>query len=597
MRHYTVIDILSEEHGGLTRAAFRRSTALRSLGETVEVLCFNLIPDFKTMAEHIRTTSEIGDVPLSNFFHDLIYNDSAITAEGAARAKLSAAPDPFYPIDGLTVEDERFSTPTQSYRLRNYVDESNTVTRVDFIDRDEKLFFVDERKANTKRPRRMTFIERRSGVPIYQGGNYAFREAWIDSMIGEDEVALGIDAASLATALRGYTRPNVQKNYFIHSLHTATGEDPITGAIRPDRVETFRSHRTLDNIISLTRSQARHIQERLDPACEVRVLPNVIPQATEAGLDRDPNLCVIVSRISEAQKRLTLWLQAFSKALETNPKLRAEVFGGPLAGESWDKLTRTIDELGLNEKVTFHGHTDDAASQFSRAGFTALTSREEGFGMTLVEAMRRGTVPISFDINYGPSDIITDGVDGFLVANGDVDGMAEAMVRSSRNGPEITAMREAAVTSAERFSPDVIGRAYREIVEDTRAVSGERRNLAAARVTVERIVSDSKGQSIVVKGVWPNGDSPRLTGVELVATDHHTVLTRTVSANRVDNLPDGVEASFTIVPGLFKGLGRKDITGWVRLRGARGTYDLRPAWPDTWVSRPGLSPSNQFNLR
>lgn len=597
MKHFTLIEVLSPEHGGLTRAAFRRSTALAALGERVEVLCFNLVPDFSGLAEHVREHSEIGDVALSNFFHALAGSDEAITAQGARHANLSTTPQQLRPVDGLSVSDEEFDTVTQSFRLRNYVDAKGALTRVDFLDRYGKLFFVDERKTTTGQARRMTLVDRRTGNLAYQGGNYAFRLAWIDSLVANDDTVLGIDAANIATVLKAYTRPNVQKNYFIHALHTEAGESPTTGAIRSDRVDTFRSNRTLDNIICLTQTQARHVVQRLVPACEVRVLPNVIPHPTGNASQRDPNLCVIVSRIEEGQKRLTLWLRAFSQAVETNPRLRAEVFGGPLDGKSWDTVTQTIDELRLTDYVTFHGHTENAATHFSRAGFTAMTSREEGFGMTLVEAMRRGAIPVSFNINYGPSDIITHDVDGFLIADGDITGMAESMVKASRNTPEIAAIREAAVQSAERFSPDVIGRAYLDIVEDTRAVAGERRKFAETHMRVERIVSDANGQTITVAGTWPAADMPRLASVELVATDHHTVLTQTVRADHVDEQPERIEATFTITPALFEGLGRKDITGWIRLRGERSAHDIRPAWPESWSARPGLSPSNQFNLR
>ncbi|QDH86413.1 hypothetical protein AGM16_0028 [Brevibacterium phage AGM16] len=170
LKHFTLIEVLSPEHGGLTRAAFRRSTALAALGERVEVLCFNLVPDFSGLAEHVREHSEIGDVALSNFFHALAGSDEAITAQGARHANLSTTPQQLRPVDGMTVSDEEFDTVTQSLRLRNYVDAKGALTRVDFLDRYGKLFFVDERKTTTGQARRMTLVDRRTGNLAYQGG-------------------------------------------------------------------------------------------------------------------------------------------------------------------------------------------------------------------------------------------------------------------------------------------------------------------------------------------------------------------------------------------------------------------------------------------
>lgn len=598
MKHYTLIKVLEKDHGGLTRAAFRRSTALRALGESVEVLSFNIIPDLRDVADYVRKNSELGDVPLRNLFHDLTYNDDAIRPMGAQRAKLSSDVAPLHPADHLTVDEQPFATATQAFRLRNYRDAKGVVTRVDFLNRHGKIFLIDERKANTGRPRRFTVVNQHTGEHAYQGGNYALQLAWIDSIVGNDEVALGIDGAELATVMKGYTKPNVIKNYFMHALHTEVGEHPTTGALRKDRVDALRSARTLDNIVCLTETQANDVRKRLIPACDVRVLPNIIATPAPAPSDRprDPNLCVIVSRMDEGAKRLSLWLEAFSAARRENPKLHASVYGGPLDGWSWDTVQATRDRLNLSQAVTFHGHEHNAAKHFYRAGFTVLSSKHEGFGMTLPEAMSRGAIPVAFDINYGPSDIISNAVDGFLVPDGDTDALASAIVRASRI-PTNDGMRDAAMRSARRYTPESIGKAYLDLVADTKTVSGERRKLSDARLQVDSISADADGQSISVRGTWSPGDFPRLTSVELVATDHHTVRSCVVPAASFDQDSTGLLARFDIRESLFDGLGRKDVTGWVRLRGQRGAQDFRPSWSAQWSAWPGLSPTNQFNLR
>lgn len=595
MKHITLIGILSREHGGLTRAAFRRSTALAAIGETVEVLCFNVVPDFDEMADHVRRTSEIGTVPLRNFFHDLSLPSHTISKASAVRAGLKTSTSSYHPVDELDVTETEFESPTQSFRFRHYTDTEGVLTRVDFINRENRIFFIDERKANTGRPRRMTLLEPTTGKKLYQGGNYAFQTAWIDTQIGDDHAALGIDGASLATALRGYTRSNVQKNYIIHALHTENDVSPTRGPIRKDRVEAFRSHRTLDNIVCLTSSQSKHLEQRLNPACAIRVMPNVIPPAREQSAKRDPNLCVIVSRINEGQKRLQVWLRAFALARKTNPNLHAEVFGGPLEGGSWDTLQRTLGELDLTEHVQFLGHKDDAAEQFARAGFTAMSSRAEGFGMTLVEAMRRGTIPVAFDINYGPNEIINDVQTGFLVDDGDVAGLAEKMIAASRL-PDDT-MREKAVASADRFSPEVIARRYMEIVNDTWVELPSRQELSSVGVEIAEARFTANDQRLYITGTWKPGTTPEISTVELIATDHRTLLSNFTPADTLDFTNDGFTASFSLDFAMFDGLGNRDVTGWIRLYADRVKQDVRPKWPTAWSAWPSRSPSGQFNLR
>lgn len=595
MKHITLIGILSREHGGLTRAAFRRSTALAAIGETVEVLCFNVIPDFDEMADHVRRTSEIGTVPLRNFFHDLSLPSHTISKASAVRAGLKTSTSSYHPVDELDVTETEFESPTQSFRFRHYTDTEGVLTRVDFINRENRIFFIDERKANTGRPRRMTLLEPTTGKKLYQGGNYAFQTAWIDTQIGDDHAALGIDGASLATALRGYTRSNVQKNYIIHALHTENDVSPTNGPIRKDRVEAFRSHRTLDNIICLTNRQAQHVAQRLLPACPVRVVPNVIPLAELSDVGRDPNLCVIVSRLSDPAKRLNVWARAFASARDSNPHLRAEIYGGPLSGELYEDLVRTIDELGLREHVVFHGHTDDAADRFAQAGFTVMSSSREGFGMTLVEAMRRGAIPVAFDINYGPAEIIRDRETGFLVTDRDIDGLAAGMVEASKLTDDT--MRKAAADAAHKFSPDVIGRRYLEVVNESWQQMHTRRELDTIRAKVAGLTFTSENQRVQFSCTWVDGITPDVDRVEVIATDHHSLITHTTEADQVRFTDFGFDATADIPSEMFENLGGRDVTGWLRLH-ADGTHqDVRPTWPELWSAWPSRSPTGSFNFR
>ena len=87
-----------------------------------------------------------------------------------------------------------------------------------------------------------------------------------------------------------------------------------------------------------------------------------------------------------------------------------------------------------------------------------LTSRNEGQPLALMESLGRGCPPVSYDIRYGPSDVIEDSVNGFLVPAQDIAAAAERVVKLCTDPELARAMGQAAWESSEQFSdPAVVG--------------------------------------------------------------------------------------------------------------------------------------------
>ena len=94
-----------------------------------------------------------------------------------------------------------------------------------------------------------------------------------------------------------------------------------------------------------------------------------------------------------------------------------------------------------------------------------LTSLFEPFGLVLPEAMSCGLPVVSFDCPYGPADIITDGVDGFLIKNRDVQAFADRVCQLIEDKELRVRMGLAAIKSSQRYRADVIMPKWKELFD------------------------------------------------------------------------------------------------------------------------------------
>ena len=153
---------------------------------------------------------------------------------------------------------------------------------------------------------------------------------------------------------------------------------------------------------------------------------------------------------------------------------------GPLKA----RLEAQADLLGLKNRVSFVGSVADPFPMLRASGMFVFSSRFEGFGNALVEAMACGLPVISFDCPAGPSDIIRHGVDGLLVPPENVSALAKAMDHLMPNAAERERLAQRAPEVLDRFSRERVLAMWEKLFDDVlpaRKRSSERANQVTSR--------------------------------------------------------------------------------------------------------------------
>lgn len=122
--------------------------------------------------------------------------------------------------------------------------------------------------------------------------------------------------------------------------------------------------------------------------------------------------------------------------------------------KSGDNAKKLVNDLNLKKVVSFKGYTQNISAVYDNAQLSILTSTAEGLPLSLIEAQSHGVPLVSYDINYGPRDIINDGKDGLLVKPGDIDAMAEAIIKLMSNDQLREQFSDQAYESRHKYSED-----------------------------------------------------------------------------------------------------------------------------------------------
>ena len=203
----------------------------------------------------------------------------------------------------------------------------------------------------------------------------------------------------------------------------------------------------------------------------VEVIPNMVHlNDARQYASLDSRQVIFAGRL-EQQKGLPELLAVWQSVHQTHPDWTLHVYGtGPQRQWFVDEVERR------NIGIVVHEPVADIMTKYKESSMLMLTSVYEPFGLVLVEAMSCGLPVVSFDSPYGPADIITDGQDGYLVEQGNVEAFADRLRRLMDDPQLRKTFGQRAIVSSQRFAADKVmprwEQLFTSLISPSRSQSG-----------------------------------------------------------------------------------------------------------------------------
>ncbi|MEC4199920.1 MULTISPECIES: glycosyltransferase family 4 protein [Bacillus] len=359
----------------------------------------------------------------------------------------------------------------------NYlVDQGEPVEIISLFKRQKKEFFYIDPRIKITVLHDMTTWDKKGKSFKARVGNYLLNKE--SKMIHPDEEArhffsllsdikLYTFIKSIKEGILITTRPSFNLFAAKHAPKgvVLVGQEHLNFSVYSSRMQRsiLKYYPRLNYLLTLT-DEDTHDYVKLFKGTKLRIrkVTNSIPDIDPMQSSLESKTVIAAGRLVE-QKGFDLLIHSFKQVVAKHPEWNLKIFG---IGQEKENLNNLIIEEDLYNHVYLMGPTDNIQNELMKSSIYALSSRFEGFGMVIVEAMQCGVPVVSFDCPKGPSEIIRMNEDGILVDNGDIDQFAHSLNFLIENPEKRKKMGNQAIINVDRYSTKNIGKKWRNLFRE-----------------------------------------------------------------------------------------------------------------------------------
>ena len=494
---FFLLNSLDLQRGGLTKASLAQANTFSNMGYETHILTFNFDPKYDHIRRELVNSGRLNkDVKILNLYEELCVDEeqlikSSITEEDEIL-------DPHIGHNGYRVYKNGMYTKyiryhadgelnfidyfnDQRYRTkREYYDEHGLVRKLSFMDfalnkPRQMTFYNNQFKAylskwvnpETGKAIRVNWFGLDGKIKEIYSNDDELKIAWIERVIEKIEnPVLVSDARNTDQLMINVKNQNCAKIWRLHSSHL-TAPFETDSEIAPTVKTGLNNLNNIDAALLLTEQQKNDIENRFGKNEKYHVISHAMQPKLKLGLfskpdiHKDKNLAVVISRYS-AIKNLDHIIKAFKIVIQQLPEARLEFWG---KGAEKNKLQDLINNNNLQQYITLNDYTDEPHKVYQKGLFSILTSKTEGFALSILESMANATPVISYDIRYGPQALIDNGKNGLLVEKNNIDLLADSMISMFKNPDKAMKMGRAALKKVETtFNQTNYEKAWEDVV-------------------------------------------------------------------------------------------------------------------------------------